>query len=64
MVSAYEISSHNKIPLPVTAAATCTYQQALAGGLGEENKGAMIKVWEKVLGVRVRKKKTGYINKK
>ena len=29
---------------------------ALAQGLGNENKGAMIKVWEKVLGVEVRKK--------
>ncbi len=64
MVSAYEISSHNKIPLPVTTAATCTYQQALAEGLGKENKGAMIKVWERVLGVKVRKRKTGDINKK
>jgi len=27
---------------------------ALAEGLGDENKGAMIKVWGKVLGVEVR----------
>jgi hypothetical protein len=27
------------------------YQMALAQGLGSENKGAMIKVWEKTLGV-------------
>jgi hypothetical protein len=33
-----------------------TYQMALDQGLGRENKGAMIKVWEKVLGVQVRKK--------
>jgi len=54
MVSAAEISSRNRIPLPVTAAATQTYQLALSRGLGAENKGAMIKVWEEVLGVRVR----------
>jgi hypothetical protein len=29
---------------------------ALDQGLGRENKGAMIKVWEKALGVEVRKK--------
>jgi 3-hydroxyisobutyrate dehydrogenase-like beta-hydroxyacid dehydrogenase len=57
MASAAEISSHNKIPLPVTAAATFTYQLALTNGLGDENKGAMIKVWEKILGVKVRKKR-------
>jgi len=56
MISASEISSRNKIPLPVTAASTLTYQLALADGLGHENKGAMIKVWEKALGVKVRRK--------
>jgi len=56
MISAFEISSRNKIPLPIVAAATLTYQLALADGLGNENKGAMIKVWEKVIGVKVRKK--------
>jgi 3-hydroxyisobutyrate dehydrogenase-like beta-hydroxyacid dehydrogenase len=57
MVSASEISSTKEIPLPVLAAAMQTYQMALAQGLGGENKGAMIKVWEKVLGVEVRKRK-------
>lgn len=56
MVHVAEISSHNRIPLPVTAAATMTYQMALDQGLGKENKGAMIKVWEKVLGVEVKGK--------
>jgi 3-hydroxyisobutyrate dehydrogenase-like beta-hydroxyacid dehydrogenase len=59
MVSAAEISSRKEIPLPVLAAAMQTYQMALAQGLGDENKGAMIKVWEKVLGVEVRKRHTG-----
>jgi 3-hydroxyisobutyrate dehydrogenase-like beta-hydroxyacid dehydrogenase len=58
MESAAEISSQKKIPLPVFAAAMQTYQMALAQGLGNENKGAMIKVWEKVLGVEVRKRRS------
>jgi 3-hydroxyisobutyrate dehydrogenase-like beta-hydroxyacid dehydrogenase len=58
MESAAEISSQTKIPLPVFAAAMQTYQLALAQGLGKENKGAMIKVWEKVLGVEVRKRRS------
>jgi len=56
MESAAEISSQMKIPLPLFAATMQTYQLALAHGLGNENKGAMIKVWEKVLGVEVRKR--------
>jgi len=58
MISAAEISSKEKIPLPVLSAAMQTYQLALAQGLGDENKGAMIKVWERVLGVEVRRKAT------
>ena len=57
MISAAEISAQEKIPLPVFFAALQTYQLALREGHGEENKGAMIKVWEKVLGVEVRRKK-------
>ena len=59
MVHVAEISSAHRIPLPITAAAMVTYQMALEQGLGEENKGAMIKVWERVLGVQVRKKGVG-----
>jgi 3-hydroxyisobutyrate dehydrogenase-like beta-hydroxyacid dehydrogenase len=59
MVHVVEISSAHRIPLPITAAAMVTYQMALDQGLGKENKGAMIKVWEGVLGVQVRKKGTG-----
>jgi hypothetical protein len=33
-----------------------TYRMALAKGLGEEAKGAMIKVWEDLLDVEVRLK--------
>ena len=56
MVHAVEISSAYRIPLPVTSATMATYQMALDQGLGKENKGAMVKVWERVLGVEVRKK--------
>jgi 3-hydroxyisobutyrate dehydrogenase-like beta-hydroxyacid dehydrogenase len=56
MVSAAEISGKMKIPMPVFFAALQTYQMALAGGLGSEDKGSMIKVWEKLLKVKVRSK--------
>ena len=56
MVHAGEIGSALRIPLPVTAATMVTYQMALHQGLGGENKGAMIKVWERLLGVEVRKR--------
>jgi 3-hydroxyisobutyrate dehydrogenase-like beta-hydroxyacid dehydrogenase len=57
MSTVMEISNENQIPLPVTSATMHTYQMALAQGLGGENKGAMIKVWERALGVKVRKGK-------
>jgi 3-hydroxyisobutyrate dehydrogenase-like beta-hydroxyacid dehydrogenase len=60
MISAAEISAQEKIPLPLFHAATTTYQMALAQGLGDLDKGAMIKVFERILGVefRGRKEKT------
>jgi 3-hydroxyisobutyrate dehydrogenase-like beta-hydroxyacid dehydrogenase len=57
MVSAAEICAQTKIPLPMVHAATTTYQIALAEGYGDEDKGAMIKVFERLLGVEFRKKK-------
>jgi 3-hydroxyisobutyrate dehydrogenase-like beta-hydroxyacid dehydrogenase len=54
LVSAAEISAKHAIPLPVLAAATATYQTALAKGLGGKDKGAMICVFEDLLGVKVR----------
>ena len=54
MVSATELSAHQKIPLPMVHTATTTFQMALAGGLGGENKGALIKVFERLLGVEFR----------
>ncbi len=49
-----EIAAQLQIPLPVTSAALQTYRLALDQGLGNENKGAMIKVWETAMGVEVR----------
>ncbi|MHB0869861.1 MAG: NAD(P)-dependent oxidoreductase, partial [Chloroflexota bacterium] len=55
MVSALEISGHQMIPLPVVQATTTAFQLALAEGLGGEDKGALIKVYERLLGVQFRK---------
>lgn len=56
MASAAEIGARHKIPLPLTQAATTVFQMALAQGLGDESKGALIKVFEKILDVEFRKK--------
>lgn len=56
LAAAASISAQKKIPLPVSHAATTTYQMALASGLGMEDKGAMIKVFEKINGVKFRRK--------
>jgi 3-hydroxyisobutyrate dehydrogenase-like beta-hydroxyacid dehydrogenase len=56
MASAADISGKLTFPMPVFFAALQTYQMALAEGLGDEDKGAMIKVWEKLLRVKVRSK--------
>jgi 3-hydroxyisobutyrate dehydrogenase-like beta-hydroxyacid dehydrogenase len=57
MISASEISAHRKIPLPLVHACATTYQMALAEGLGDMGKGAMIKVFERMLDVEFRKGK-------
>ena len=56
MAAVMEVAAQYQIPLPVTFSAVETYQMALRQGLGCENKGAMIKVWERLLGVKVRTK--------
>lgn len=56
MVSAAEISARQKIPLPVVQATTATFQMALAEGFGDESKGSLMKVFERMLGVEFRKK--------
>ncbi len=55
MSSIMEIMNAYQIPIPVTQAALTTYQMALNQNLGNEGKGAMVKVWEKVLNVEVKK---------
>jgi 3-hydroxyisobutyrate dehydrogenase-like beta-hydroxyacid dehydrogenase len=55
LVSAAELSAARGIPMPVLAAATATYQQALLRGLGDHDKGGMIRVFEDLLGVTFRK---------
>jgi len=55
MISAAEISSQQKIPLPMVQATTTTFQMALAEGLGDESKGALIKIFERMLDVKFRK---------
>jgi 3-hydroxyisobutyrate dehydrogenase-like beta-hydroxyacid dehydrogenase len=61
MISAAEISARQQIPLPLVHAATTTYQIALRDGLGDLDKGAMIKIFERILGVEFRKD-TGIID--
>ncbi len=55
MVTLMERADRERAPMPVASGAMQTYRQALAEGHGDEAKGAMIKVWERVLGVSVRK---------
>ena len=57
MISAADISANRQIPLPMTSAATTTYQLALNEGLGDLGKGAMIKVFERLLDVDFRKRR-------
>ena len=56
LISGSEISSTYKIPTPVLAAATNTYQRALLEGHGEKDKGGMILVFEHLLNVAFRAK--------
>jgi 3-hydroxyisobutyrate dehydrogenase-like beta-hydroxyacid dehydrogenase len=55
LVHATEISAAEQIPLPVVAAATAVYQQTLKRGHGDFDKGAMILLFEEILGVQFRK---------
>lgn len=55
LISGNELSARMGIPLPLLAAATVTYQTALLQGHGGSDKGAMVKVFEKLLQVEFRK---------
>ena len=54
LVSGAGLSADLCIPMPVLAAATATYQAALLRGHGEQDKGAMIQVFEDLLDVQYR----------
>lgn len=53
LVSGAELGANHCVPMPVLAAATATYQMALLKGYGQQDKGAMVQVYEDLLGVRV-----------
>lgn len=55
LVHASQISAREQIPLPIVAAATAVYQQTLKKGHGDLDKGAMILLFEDMLGVQFRK---------
>lgn len=57
LIAGAEVTAQNGFPAPVLAAATATYQQALAEGFGAEDKGAMIKVFERLTGAEFRAKR-------
>jgi 3-hydroxyisobutyrate dehydrogenase-like beta-hydroxyacid dehydrogenase len=59
LVAGSKLSAEMRIPTPVLAAATATYQMALLEGLGAKDKGAMVEVFETLLGVQVRSKTAG-----
>ena len=59
LVSAAELGAERCIPMPVLAAATATYQTALLRGHGDKDKGAMVRVFEELLGVRIPQRATG-----
>ena len=54
LISGADIGARMGVPMPVLAAATATYQTALLQGYGDFDKGAMIRVYETLLGVAFR----------
>lgn len=54
LVSGAELGANQGVPMPVLAAATATYQTALLRGHGEKDKGAMVRVFEELLGIEFR----------
>ena len=54
LVSGAELGAQKCMPMPVLAAATATYQSALLRGLGHQDKGAMVQVFEDLLGIQYR----------
>jgi 3-hydroxyisobutyrate dehydrogenase-like beta-hydroxyacid dehydrogenase len=56
LVSGATVGAQLAVPMPVLAAATATYQMAMLRGHGKLDKGAMIRVYEELLGVEFRTK--------
>lgn len=56
LVSGATVGAQLGVPMPVLAAATATYQMAMLRGHGTLDKGAMIRVYEELLGVEFREK--------
>lgn len=54
LVSIASLSANLCLPLPVTHAATTTYQMAMRQGLGDQDKGAMTCLFEALVGVKFR----------
>lgn len=54
LLSGVDIAMTHRIPTPMLSAATATYQQALLKVHGRLDKGAMIRVFEELLGVEFR----------
>lgn len=59
LVNGAELGVNLGVPMPVLAAATATYQTALLKGHGAKDKGAMILVFEELLGVAFREAAAG-----
>ena len=59
LVNGAEVGMNLGLPMPVLAAATATYQTALLKGHGAKDKGAMILVFEELLGVAFREAASG-----
>lgn len=57
MAAGLRISAANRIPMPMVQAATAIYQAALRSGYGNQDKGAMIKLYEGLLKVSFRKQR-------
>ncbi len=56
LVSMAAVAAEGNFPMPVTAAATATYQMVLRQGHGDKDKGAMVLPFEDLLGVQFRAK--------
>ena len=56
IMSCVEITSLRGLPIPLTDAMNTIYKMALAKGYGDKYKGAMVRVYEDSMGVKVRKR--------